>query len=243
MNIEKFSNTSDLVNRTEIEKVEYLAFYHSKVSGIDCFTIRDICAWFEALSFAKPNSSRLKKRLMISKEIVRGAVKDSFKLHAKAQKELEKELPVFVDNDETIETIDSIIPNGLYSNTRGYIESLSKQINAAYENNIFDGCAVLMRRLLEILLILSYEKIGIQKEIADTNGLYKNLASIIDNCIINSKLSLSKNAKGCLHEFRKLGNFSAHGIHYNAKKPDIRNVALDFRATVEELLYKSGLRT
>jgi len=48
----------------------------------------------------------------------------------------------------------TILPEPDYQGTRGYIESLAKQINASYEHNIFDGCAVLMRRLFEILLIL-----------------------------------------------------------------------------------------
>jgi len=243
MNIEKFSNISNLVNRTEIEKVECLAFYHSKISGIASFTVQDICVWFDALDFSRPNVSRLKKNLAASRKIVKGAVKDSFKLHARSQKEFESEFPQFTEADETIETIDSIIPNALYSGTRGYIESLAKQINASYENNIFDGCAVLMRRLLEILLIMAYENIGIDDEIKDSDGEIKSLVSIINNATNNSKLALSRNSKDCLEVFRKLGNFSAHKIHYNAKKSDIRNVALDFRASIEELLYKSGLIT
>lgn len=241
MNIEKFSSISGLIDLKEIERVERLGFYHSKISEVEHFTITDICGWFESLNFAKPNTSRLKKKLIASKGIVRGPVKDSFKLHARLQKSFEAEFPQFNEDDEVIETIDSIIPRSLYAGTRGYIESLCKQINASYENNIFDGAAVLMRRLLEIMLILSYEELGLAAEIKDSDGEYKNLNSIIGNAITNRALSLSRNTRDCLDQFRKVGNFSAHKIHYNAKKSDIRNIALDYRASIEELLYKSKL--
>ena len=98
-----------------------------------------------------------------------------------------------------------------------------------------------MRRLLEIMLILSYEKLAIASEIKDSDNEYKNLNFIIGNAISNSPLSLSRNTRDCLDQFRKVGNFSAHKIHYNAKKSDIRNIALDYRAAIEELLYKSEL--
>ncbi len=121
--------------------------------------------------------------------------------------------------------------------------SLIKQINCSYENNIFDGCAVLMRRLLEILLILSYQEFGIDAAIKDASGNYKMLNPIIDNAVNNTSLGLSRNTKEHLDTFRKLGNFSAHKIYYNAKKKSIDQVMLDYRATIEELLYKSKLRT
>jgi len=241
MNIEKFSNISGILDLKEVERVERLGFYHSKISEVEYFTIADICGWFESLSLAKPNTSRLKKKLVASKSIVKGPVKDSFKLHARLQKTLDAEFSQFSEDDEVIETIDSIIPRSLYADTRGYIESLCKQINASYENNIFDGSAVLMRRLLEIMLILSYEELGIVSEIKDTDNEYKNLNSIIGSAITNGTLSLSRNTRDCLDQFRKIGNFSAHKIHYNAKKSDVRNIALDYRAAIEELLYKSKL--
>ena len=64
----------------------------------------------------------------------------------------------------------SILPEPDYKSTRGYIESLAKQMNASYEHNLFDGCAVLMRRLVEILLVLSCRNLHIEAEIQDQRG-------------------------------------------------------------------------
>lgn len=241
MNIEKFAILSDILNLTEIDKVERLAFFHAKLSGIEEFYMQDICIWFEMLGLSKPNTSRLQKKISESKRLIKGKSKNSFKLHLRTIQTLESEFPQINDTREEIETIDSILPRGLYENTRGYIESLAKQINSSYENNIFDGCAVLMRRLMEILLILAHEAISIESEIKDNNGEYKSLIQIISNSILSKKLGLSRNTKECLDTFRKTGNFSAHKIYYNAKRKDIKDIALDYRATIEELLYKAKI--
>ncbi|WP_024461028.1 DUF4145 domain-containing protein [Marinimicrobium sp. LS-A18] len=241
MNTEKFSSTRGFIDLKEIDRVELLGFYHSKVSEVNYFTIADVCGWLDSLSLAKPNKSRLKRKLLASKNFVKGPVKYSYKLHENLQKSLEKEFPQFQEDDKVIETINPKISKSLYSVTRGYIEPLCRQINASYENNIFDGTAVLMRRLLEIMLILSYEKLGIGSDLKDPDNEYKNLNTIVGNALTNSTLSLSRNTRDYLDQFRKIGNFSAHKIHYNTKKSDIRNIVLDYRAAIEELLYKSGL--
>ena len=42
-----------------------------------------------------------------------------------------------------------VLARSLVSNTRGYIERVVAQINGTYENGWDDGCAVMIRRLLE----------------------------------------------------------------------------------------------
>lgn len=101
----------------------------------------------------------------------------------------------------------------------GDLGSLAKQINASYEHNIFDGCAVLMRRLEEVLLILSYEHLGIETAIKDASGNYLLLESIVKNAEGNAKLGLSRNAKPSIETIRKLGNYSAHKVIYTCIHP------------------------
>ncbi|MAT96446.1 MAG: hypothetical protein CL608_04820 [Anaerolineaceae bacterium] len=243
MQLTEFVTVSGLLSKTEVEKVERLAFYYLKSSNVSAFSLPDICRWFDLLGLAKPNTSRLKKRLIASKTIVRATQKDSFKLHAEQIRKFETEFIQFDEENEEVVSVDSIIPSSLYSGTRGYIENLAKQINASYEHNVFDGCAVLMRRLLEVMLILAYQNLGIDSSIKDSSGEFKQLNAIIAHAKTCTPLGLSRNTRDCLDNFRKLGNFSAHRIHYNAKKKDVRDTALEYRAAIEELLYKAGLIT
>src|SRR5438270_5375528 len=154
-----FASDFELVSKSEVERVALLGFYWFKVDRKTQFSMAEICSWLDTLHFSQPNQSRLRKNLAASRSIVRGSTADTYKLaHAKLL-ELEKTIGGAVAN-ETIVHTGSIIPEAVYKDTHGYIVSLCSQINSAYEHNVFDGSAVLMRRLMEILLILSFEDLG-----------------------------------------------------------------------------------
>jgi hypothetical protein len=184
----------------------------------------------------------LKGKISKSRYFVRGSNSSTFKLHATQIAELEVQYSDIVESEEII-SYDTILPVSLYRVNRSVIESLAKQVNASYEHNIFDGCAVLMRRLIEVLLILAYENLGIESEIKDPSGSYYLFERISQNARNNSFLGLSRNTKPCIEKFRTLGNLSAHKIHYTCKKSYIEEVIQEYRAAIEELLFKAGLKT
>ena len=225
-----------------MEKIRLLAFFYLKTAGTQEFSIEDVRQWFDALHLHMPNLSRLKSRIEASKSFVKGSSPATWKLHASDRDELQGTLPGISRGSEEVESSDSVLPLPLYMGTRGFIELLAKQINASFEYNIFDGCAVLMRRLIEVLLILAYEHNNIEAEIVDGNGQFLPLERVIANAKANSKLRLSRDSKTMLDEMRSLGNFSAHKIYFNCRRADVERVRGNYRATVEELLYKSGIR-
>lgn len=242
MKIESFAKACALLDQTEVEKVRLLAFYHLKTVGTQEFSIEDARKWFEALNLHAPNLSRLKGRIDGSKSFVKGPGPATWKLHAADRGELQGTLPGVSSTSEEVESGDSVLPLPIYEGTRGFVELLAKQINASFEYNIFDGSAVLMRRLVEVLLILAYEHNHIEAEIIDANGKFVPLERIMANAKVNAKLRLSRDSKAMLDEMRSLGNFSAHKIYFNCRRADIERVRGNYRATVEELLYKSGIR-
>jgi len=238
-----FAEQTELLEATELEKVKLLAFYLLNQKEKSSFNINTIMEIFEELHLPKPNISRLTKKIKESSAFINGSEKGSFKLHAKELKSLELLHPLLKSKTEEILSEETIIPHSLIRNTRGYIESLSKQINASYQHNIFDGCAVLMRRLLEILLILANEASGNPDKIKTSDGTYTSLENIIQESKSSKSLALSRDTKSTLDAFRELGNFSAHKIHYNARRSDIDQIKNKFRATIEELLYKSKIKS
>lgn len=242
MNFNKFVEETKLLKLIELEKVRLLFFYYHKTELLEEFNKNDIMSWFNSLSLPTPNVSRLINKIRSSKDFIRGKSKSHYKLHALVLDELQATYPGLTSESEEILSDDIIIPLILYSNTRGFIESLAKQINASYEYNIFDGCSVLMRRLLEIMLILCYEHLNIESLIKDSKGDYINLERIINNAEQNRTLNLSNDSKKVLDEFRVLGNLSAHKIFYNCRKTDLKNILRMYRVTIEELLYKSGIK-
>lgn len=142
----------------------------------------------------------------------------------------------------TITQQGTIIPDAVISNSPNYIKKLCMQINASYENNLFDCTAVMMRRVMEILLILSYRKNNIEADIINPKtNRHLMLDGIVKNAEQNQVLGLSANTKHDMALIKDLGNYSAHKIWYNCTNQDIDHCALKYRAIIEELLYKSGL--
>lgn len=243
MKLAQFVSATDLLAAKEIEKVRLLAFFHLKESQLAEFSTNDVATWFDELGLAAPNRTRLRRNIGKSKAFVQGNGAKTHRLHAREIATLEAEHPALNEKSEEIVSTDEVLPDSLCLGTRGYIEKLSQQINASYEYNIFDGCAVLMRRLIEVLLIHSYEAFSIDSQIKNADGNYKSLSKIISDAEQNKTLALSKIAKASLDDFRTLGNFSAHQIHYTARRSDVKKEIANFRVTVEELLYKSGIKT
>jgi hypothetical protein len=243
MNLQSFAKIADLAKQTELEKVRRLSYYFHKTDGKRDFSVPDVATWFGALHFHTPNTSRLVSRIAASKSFIRGEGKGEWRLHAVDLDELQMLFPGVSSLSEEIFSEDTVLPTSVYEETRGFIESLARQINASYEYNIFDGCAVLMRRLVEILLILSYEHHSIDNLIKLPDGSYKSLDQVISDAKQNGSLKLTKDTKATLETFRSLGNFSAHKIYYNCRRSDLKHSLPGFRTTIEELLYKSGLKS
>ena len=133
----------------------YLAFYHLKKNAVSEFTAIDAARWISDEGLGSPNTSRLATNLKKSRDTVPGKASGSRQLHLKFRTKLETDFPRLSEKSQEVEDDGTILPPAMYAGTRGYIESLAKQINRSYEENIFDGCAVLRRRLEEELLILA----------------------------------------------------------------------------------------
>lgn len=242
MTLNTFIKKADLNSLQEIQKVEAIGFYMFKIDNVIEFSISSICEKLSSNGFGNPNQHRLKTKLLGSRSFVKGT-NGFFKLHNSTVKRLEQTFSFLSEISDHIETTNSILPEDLYANTRGYIQKLAIQINASYENSISDGCAVLMRRLIEVLLILGYEAQKREKEIIELNsGAYKKLTAIIDYTLSNKVLPLQKDTTEVLHDFRILGNFSAHAIKYNCRKEELSKISRKYRLAIEDLLYAADLK-
>lgn len=242
MTLDKFIKESGLADFGELDKVLYLAFYHHKKNAILEFSVGDAAKWIRDKSMGNPNVSRLGQKLRSSRNTTRGSKAGTFCLHHNLLTELDGKFPQLSQKSQEVVDDGTILPPALYDKTRGYIESLAKQINRSYEENIFDGCAVLMRRLEEVLLILAYEHLKIEASIKDAKGNYFLLEKIVVDAASNAKLGLSRNSKKDIDVFRELGNYSAHKIHYTCKREYIQEKIDKYRAMIDELLHKAGIR-
>jgi len=136
----------------------------------------------------------------------------------------------------------TIIMMSLVRGTRGYIEKVSNQINGAYENGWYDACAVMLRRLIETLIIETFEHHKIAGQIQNQAGDFVYLRDLIDKTLAETSWNLSRNTKQALPKLKDVGDKSAHSRRYVAQRGDIQPLIADIRTVVQELTYLSGLK-
>ncbi len=135
-----------------------------------------------------------------------------------------------------------ILAHSLFIGTRGYIEKIVFQINRCYTGTSYDACAVMIRRLTEVLIIEAFEHHMLSAKILDTNGDYFRLEELVRLTLAETSWSLGRNTKSALRKLKTIGDQSAHSRRYNALREYIDEVYIDLRVLAEEFLYLAGLR-
>jgi hypothetical protein len=135
-----------------------------------------------------------------------------------------------------------VLPHSLFRGTRGYIEKVVFQINRSYEHTCYDACAVMIRRLVEILIVESFEKHHIVAKITNASGDFFYLGDLIALALAEPSWNLGRNTKLGLARLKTIGDQSAHSRRYNARRSYIDDVIIDLRTVSEEFLYLAGLK-
>jgi hypothetical protein len=135
-----------------------------------------------------------------------------------------------------------LFPLALIAKTRrGYLLTITRQMNGCMKEGWYDACAVMMRRLIELVIIESFEHQSIETKIKDGSGNYFQLTELIDAALRETVFRLSRNAKTALPKLRNVGHRSAHGRYFTAQQSDIESVEDGVRVVVEEFLNHAGL--
>lgn len=125
---------------------------------------------------------------------------------------------------------------------RGYLVSIGRQMNGCYASGWFDGCAVMMRRLLESVIIEAFEARGLDAKIkSGPADDFFQLTALVNAALAESSWNLPRNVKQGLPNLRDLGHRSAHNRYYLAKKPDIDGMLGAYRETVEAFMHIAKL--
>ena len=244
MQLLKFMENVNLAAKSETERATLLCFYHYKEEGRTAFTMATIAFLLEECNFSKPNTSRLKENLTKGKGksfFASKSVKGAIEFVPTVLQALERDFGTLWVDTVTIESHDELIEEAKFCGKRSFLTRLIQQINFTYGNNCYDACAVLMRRLFEVLLVLSYQNKGIEADISNPDGSHKMLESIVKDAVQNKILGVPARISKNFDSFREVGNNSAHSITYTAGKLDIDNIVRDYRVMLEDLYNRAGL--
>ncbi len=240
----KYMEEVNLSAKSEAERAALLCYYHFKENGQTEFSISSIATWMEECNFNRPNTSRLKEKLTKGKDksfLLAKTDKSAMVFVPAVLQMMERNYSSLWVDTVTIDSHDELIEEAKFCGKRNYIDRLIKQINLTYGNNCYDACAVLLRRLFEVLLVLTYQNKGIEADISNADGTHKMLDAIVKDSIQNRSLAIPTRISRHFDDFREVGNNSAHSITYTAGKLDIDNIIRDYRVMLEDLYNRAGL--
>ena len=239
MDLQRYMVEVKLSQQNELMKVKLIAFYSCMTNNMPSFDLREILSTLASVGHPISNVSRLKGYLSKSKDFLKGA-DGLYMITPNAKEKLVTAYGELLENEDIIVSDNEVLDEALFCGCKGFLDKLIKQINHCYNARCYDACAVCMRRVFEIVLILAYENNNIQDEIKN-NGDYVMLERIVANATNNKTLHISRSRKE-YDSIREIGNYAALKILYNTRKKDIDDIKQVYRASLEELYYLAGLK-
>lgn len=198
-------------------------------------SIKEASQYIEQAGCAKQNVTNIKRFFRRDMRVIKGTG-DTFLISPKASAKLNEKY-LHLINVKPLVKCDAVIPMDLFENAKGYIKKVVLQLNISYQHSLFDCCAVMCRRLLETLIIETYEALNRTDEIKNQNDHYLMLSDLSNYIQNDNKIDLGRNTIKGLKNFKKLGDLSAHNRRFNARKTDIDQIKSDLRISCEELLH------
>lgn len=231
--IEKIEDFEQLSSSSQINFFIYFLLIEKEKDGVipkdilECFNFLHIPP-YSNISAYFASKAKGKNKKFIKKNGNLYYLERSFK------KKLETEigvpsLPSNVHSD--------FFPIELFDNTRGYLKTIANQCLASYNNGIYDGCSVLTRKLIEVLIIECFERHKIENLIKNRDENFFFLSDLINEFLKETDWNISRNAKQSLPKIKSLGDKSAHNRRYIARKNDLDNLKDDIRIVIEELIH------
>ena len=123
-----------------------------------------------------------------------------------------------------------------FTTSRKYVSAIVRQVNGSYQMELFDACAVMMRRLAEVLIIEAYAAKRMDNKIRGADGNLKMMNGLIGALNSGATFKLSRNAPTYLEQLKNLGDTAAHSRTYITKQKDIDDFSHKFRMLIQELL-------
>lgn len=219
-------------------QIDLFAYFLIKVEKQEMFTPSNIKACFNQLDL--PPHSNIPSYL--SKSAQRNGKRNTkfykknkgYSLTPSCIEDLQNE---YLSVIKTIQPTNKLLPTDLFKQSRKYVKKIAEEASISYDYQLYNGCSVLIRRILETLLIESFERKNITSRIKGSDDNYFFLSNIINVATGDPDLNLSRNTKQGLNQLKNLGDLSAHNRRYLASKDDIDQKKDSIRVVFEELLH------
>ena len=204
-------------------------------------TARELSDCLRSAGYAQQNVSRLNAALQRDRRTVKVGA-SGWRLSPKARLTLAGQYS-FITVPKALPQRDSLLPHGIFGPSRGYVCRVVEQLNQSYELGLYDCTAVMCRRLLETLIIETYEHAGRAADLHGADGHFMMLNGLLSVLEKDKAMNISRNGLKGLRDFKVLGDLSAHNRRFNAQRSDLERIRDGLRVSCEELLHLSQLHS
>jgi hypothetical protein len=240
----EFCEVLKQVERSNAEKALTVLWYFDRQQPEVAMTSGELTSMLVNHHVGTPNSTLL--ATAIRKTKLANESKAGFTLKPGSRKIIHDWLPAGLDGIQpAMDHSTGYLPDAVWIGTRGYVESVCKQLNGCFRAAYYDAASVMLRRLMETLIIEAYEYLKRENEIKDGDGNYymlKNLVECANGRPPYAGLNLGRDAKKNLEDVKVLGDRSAHNRRFVAHAPDLVNIQTGVRTTSQELIQIANLK-
>ncbi len=221
-----------------------LLWYHDCKTPETAMSSGELARLMDDYLLGSPNSTKLADDIRELKLASEAAGR--FKLKPGSRDLIRSWLPELLDGVQpAVNHAEGYLPEAIWINTRGYVESVCKQLNGCFSHAYYDGALVMLRRLLETLIIEAYEHLGRKSEIEIGGGNYHMLAGLVERATgknTHPGLNIGRNTKNALEAVKAFGDRSAHDRRFNACAADLTKIQIDVRSAVQDLIQIASLK-
>ena len=128
----------------------------------------------------------------------------------------------------------AFIPNELIDDQHGVLKKVLWEVNRSYDVACYNGCAAMIRRLVESLIVQGFEHHGVADRIK-RDGNYVDFSELIGKAVAETTLGLTRNTKRVLPDLKFFGDLAAHNRKALVRKDDLDRLHHAIRSAIEEL--------
>jgi len=242
LSLDGFCEVVKKLSKTNAEKALAILWYFDREQPDISKTAGHLTKVLDDHHIGSPNQTALAEAIRRTK--LANESRKGFSLKPGSRKVIRDWLPDLEGIQPTIDHSLGYLPEPIWKNTRGYIETVCRELNGSFHHGYYNAAAVMLRRLLETLIIEAYERLNREAEIKDGGGNYLMLSDLADRvCGENGHkgINLGRDSKKALKEARNVGNWSAHARRFLAHAGDLTKLQAGIRLLVQELVQIAEL--
>ena len=164
-----------------------------------------------------------------TREMLRMAEEIEFKVNSDLAAELDAP-----ESNPSLSSATPFLPADLIADRHGVLQKILWEANRCYDAACYNACAAMMRRLVESLIIETFERQGVAEKIK-VDGEYVEFGALIGKAAAEPALRLTRNTKRVLPALKFLGDLGAHNRMALVRKDDVDRWHEALRAGIEEL--------